>query len=261
MRWSVALAAVLSALPAFYSALPEAAAKANAVRHTVRRGESLSSIAAHYGVTVSSIVRWNALDKNARLTPGRKLGIPLPPGRSAATSAQAAEGATAQPAGRRPPQTWRDFVRTPERTGWVSLRSYTRAFSGNALDRGAGQRIAEVLGPAKGESRSIDARLLTLIVQASDTFGGRQINVVSGYRPGGPSRHASGQAIDFTIEGVPNWALRDYLLTLERVGVGYYPNSNHVHLDVREQSTSWVDVSRPGRRARYLRPKRKPTRR
>jgi hypothetical protein len=58
------------------------------------------------------------------------------------------------------------------------------------------------------------------------------------------------------IEGVPNWALRDFLLTLERVGVGYYPNSFHVHLDVREQSASWVDLSRPGQRPRYVRSKR-----
>jgi len=39
------------------------------------------ALAAQYGVTVSSIVRWNALQKDARLTPGRKLGIPLPAGR------------------------------------------------------------------------------------------------------------------------------------------------------------------------------------
>jgi LysM repeat protein len=258
MRWSAALAAVLSAVPAFYGALPVAAAKPNAVRYTVRRGDTLSGIAAQYGVTVSSIVRWNALKKDARLVPGRKLGIPLPPGHKAAPAAgRASSGAADYSPARRPGQTWRDFARAPERAGWVSLRSYTRSFAGNALEPGADQRISDVLAPAKGETRAIDARLIALIVQVSDNFGGRPLYVVSGYRPGGHSRHASGHALDFTIDGVPNWAVRDYLLTLERVGVGYYPNSNHVHLDVREQSATWVDVSRPGRRARYSRPKRK----
>jgi hypothetical protein len=45
---------------------------------------------------------------------------------------------------------------------------------------------------------------------------------------------------------VPNAALRDYLRTLPNVGVGYYPNSTHVHLDVREASAYWVDEAGPG---------------
>jgi uncharacterized protein YcbK (DUF882 family) len=99
----------------------------------------------------------------------------------------------------------------------------------------------------------IDARLLVLIAQVSDTFGGRRIQVVSGYRPGRRSRHSYGQAIDFSIEGVPNAVVRDYLLTLNRrIGVGYYPNAKHVHLDVGEQKAYWIDVSRPGQRPRYI---------
>jgi hypothetical protein len=30
------------------------------------------------------------------------------------------------------------------------------------------------------------------------------------------------------------------------VGVGYYPNSSFVHLDVRETNTYWVDYAGPG---------------
>jgi LysM repeat protein len=258
MRWYLVLAMALTVALMSSVAVPAAAAKANVVGHTVRRGETLSSIAAQYDTNVSSICRYNALNKNVQLTPGRKLGIPLPPNASPA-SAKATPGAVAQPfKERKPSQTWRDFVQTPQRAGFISLRSYTRSFAGNVRDRDASRRIAEVLAPYKGEPAAIDPRLVTLIARVSDTFGGRQLYVVSGYRPGGRSRHASGQAIDFTIDGVPNWALRDYLLTIERVGVGYYPNSTHVHLDVRDQSASWVDTSRPGQRAHYLRPKRAP---
>jgi hypothetical protein len=53
--------------------------------------------------------------------------------------------------------------------------------------------------------------------------------------------------------GVPNSALRDYLRTLRDVGVGYYPNSTFVHLDVRERSASWVDYAGPGESPRYRR--------
>jgi hypothetical protein len=35
------------------------------------------------------------------------------------------------------------------------------------------------------------------------------------------------------------------------IGVGYYPNSTFVHLDVRERSTLWVDYSGPGQTPCY----------
>jgi len=35
------------------------------------------------------------------------------------------------------------------------------------------------------------------------------------------------------------------------VGVGYYPNSTFVHLDVRSLPTYWVDYSKPGEPPRY----------
>ena len=47
--------------------------------------------------------------------------------------------------------------------------------------------------------------------------------------------------------------LRDYLRkTFDKVGVGYYPNSTFVHLDVRkDRSAFWIDYSGPGERAVY----------
>jgi hypothetical protein len=46
--------------------------------------------------------------------------------------------------------------------------------------------------------------------------------------------------------------LRDFLRTQARVGVGYYPNSSFVHLDVRKQSAYWVDHAGPGQPPSYL---------
>jgi hypothetical protein len=92
-------------------------------------------------------------------------------------------------------------------------------------------------------------RLLTILAQVSDHFGGRPLRVVSGYRTTSwveESKHPLGRACDFVVLGVPNTVLRDYLRTLDSVGVGYYPNSTFVHLDVREKNTYWVDYAGPG---------------
>ena len=52
-----------------------------------------------------------------------------------------------------------------------------------------------------------------------------------------------------------NTELRDFLRSaFQRIGVGYYPNSDFVHLDVRARvSAFWIDYSGPGERAKYSR--------
>jgi uncharacterized protein YcbK (DUF882 family) len=40
-----------------------------------------------------------------------------------------------------------------------------------------------------------------------------------------------GKAMDFRLEGVPLDEVRDAAKTLKAGGVGYYPNSNFVHID------------------------------
>jgi LysM repeat protein len=247
MRWPSLLAPVLVLIVA-----TAAHAEPSAVPYTVRRGDTLSAIAKRFGVSVASICRWNAIRKDIVLAPGRKIGVPLPPGARTGSVAAAARAPRVT--------SWRELARTPDRPGFVSLESHGGSWQGQLVGRSgallpeAERRVSELL--AGGTEPRIDTRLITLLARVSDTFGGRKLRVVSGYRPGRGSRHGQARAVDFSIEGIPNWALRDYLLTLQRVGVGYYPNSVHVHLDVREESASWVDLSRPGQRARYLKPKR-----
>jgi uncharacterized protein YcbK (DUF882 family) len=114
-----------------------------------------------------------------------------------------------------------------------------------------------------GRVHSMSTRLAQLIYDVDKHFGFKRILVVAGYRApkvarekGNPkSPHKKGVACDFRIEGVPNTDLRDYERTLPRVGVGYYPNSEFVHLDVdplrNKHSAFWIDYSRPGERAKY----------
>ncbi len=46
------------------------------------------------------------------------------------------------------------------------------------------------------------------------------------------SLHTLGEAIDIRIPGVPLWKVRQAALALHRGGVGYYPHSDFVHVDI-----------------------------
>jgi hypothetical protein len=52
-----------------------------ALVHVVKRQDTLTSIAKHYGVSVGDIVRWNDLGDTARITPGTRLRIATLPAR------------------------------------------------------------------------------------------------------------------------------------------------------------------------------------
>ncbi len=104
-----------------------------------------------------------------------------------------------------------------------------------------------------------DPRLVALVGIVSNHFGGKTIEVVSGYRAYTPtqytphSNHNYGKALDFRVRGEPNEAVRDFCRTLRNAGCGYYPNSTFVHMDVRDTKAYWVDLSHPGEAPRYER--------
>lgn len=156
------------------------------------------------------------------------------------------------------------YVRPPRRRGYIILAGPSGSWRGYAVGKNG-----RVLGNARdgfervlaswrtGKKERIHGRLIRMLTKVSDHFGGRPIRVVSGFRPASPtqytphSRHNVGRAVDFSIPGVPNEVVRDYCRTLGNVGVGYYPNSTFVHLDVRDVPTYWIDYSGPGQAPRY----------
>ena len=203
----------------------------------------------------------------------RPAGVPRPaparapaakgtPAADVAAKAAPAKRTSAQPP--RGPRSWRAYTKLGWRRGYVTLHSpgVDRRWTGYVLGPGdallprAEQQVRRLLASWRtGQSRGIDRRLIRLIARVSDVFGGRPIRVVSGFRERSHakrSHHRMGEALDFSIDGVPNWALRDYLRTLDDTGVGYYPNSSFVHVDVRGYSAYWVDLSRPGAPPRYV---------
>ena len=104
-------------------------------------------------------------------------------------------------------------------------------------------------------TRSIDTRLLSMLYIVGQHFDG-ELRVVSGYRTRylnatEGSRHGQGRACDFNIPGVSLQEITAFAESrFARVGVGIYPHSGFVHLDARESTYLWVDVSK-SKKSRY----------
>ena len=156
---------------------------------------------------------------------------------------------------------WAAYEKDPEKLGFVELFGHGKRWSGFLVGPNgwvlpmARRSLTHALASWRtGHELLVDERLVKVITDVSDEFGGRPLRIVSGYREHSyapDSKHKVGQAFDFSIPGVPNAALRDYLRSVPDVGVGYYPNSTHVHVDVREREAYWVDYSAPGEHPRY----------
>lgn len=108
------------------------------------------------------------------------------------------------------------------------------------------------------EAHPIAPKLLELLVGIQARYGGRRIELVSGFRSPGErdslsqSNHFEGDAADIRIPGVANRELFELCRSLPNVGCGLYPNGSHVHIDVRPRSAIWVDLSGYGDGARYV---------
>ncbi len=99
-----------------------------------------------------------------------------------------------------------------------------------------------------GAVHPIDPKLLDLLHALSRRIGGRgPVHIISGYRSpetnawlrendgsgvAQQSYHMLGKAIDLRVPGLPLRALHRAALGLRGGGVGYYPDSNFLHIDV-----------------------------
>jgi uncharacterized protein YcbK (DUF882 family) len=98
-----------------------------------------------------------------------------------------------------------------------------------------------------GDVHPIDPRLLDLLDALSSVAdAGAPFQVISGYRSPATnamlrerseevakkSFHMSGMAIDIRLPGRDLWRLHQAALTLDGGGVGYYPMSDFIHVDI-----------------------------
>ena len=103
--------------------------------------------------------------------------------------------------------------------------------------------------------RRLHPGLLPLLARLAERFPGRAIEIVSGYRPGARegSRHRFGRALDLRVAGTSVDEVAAFLEPEPDTGVGLYPTSGFVHLDVRTERVRWVDDSGPGQAAHVVR--------
>ncbi|MCK9524050.1 MAG: DUF882 domain-containing protein [Proteobacteria bacterium] len=155
-----------------------------------------------------------------------------------------------------PPPKWRDGYR--DLTFYAINTGKRVRFFPFEADGSMAPDALEHLATAMADKKTGDTcpphpRLLKLLYKIAVRFNARQINVISGYRTpdeskGKESHHADGSAVDFMIPGVNLPPVAQYARTLGHVGVGLYPTSGFIHLDVRETpSYFWIDPSGPGK--------------
>lgn len=118
--------------------------------------------------------------------------------------------------------------------------------NGEYLPAGLGEINKVLRDHRSGEIAPIDPRLLSLLDQlTAATRPGATLHVISGYRSphsnqllaeqsGGVAKrslHMDGKAIDIRLPGFDLARLRDCALALQGGGVGFYPDSQFVHVD------------------------------
>ena len=115
-------------------------------------------------------------------------------------------------------------------------------------DRNAWDKINHILRDHySGDTHVMDLRLMDLLHDVQTNLkNDRTIEVISGYRSPATNRmlteasggvaknsfHMRGMAIDVRIDGTPLPHLHETALAMRRGGVGYYPKSEFVHMDV-----------------------------
>ena len=103
-----------------------------------------------------------------------------------------------------------------------------------------------------GQRHAVNPRLADALYRVGRHFPGHRVEIFSGFRPRAfcnrsQSRHMSGSAVDFHVDGVDNRTLVAYLRqTFHPAGIGFYPHGVHVHLDLqRQEDAYWVEAEVP----------------
>ncbi len=96
-----------------------------------------------------------------------------------------------------------------------------------------------------GAETPIDPRLLDLLYRISQRTH-QKIQLVSGFRApmfslATLSYHTRGMAADIRIPGMTPMMVRDLAESMGVGGIGYYPVSGFVHVDVRDERSRWTD--------------------
>jgi uncharacterized protein YcbK (DUF882 family) len=106
------------------------------------------------------------------------------------------------------------------------------------------------------DTHAIDPMLVRLLHAVALAHDG-VLMITSGYREPGhgtkpTSQHTMGKAADVRHPYLPAKSIVDFAREWGAGGVGYYPKSGFVHLDVREVPYYWVDTSGKGEKGQAV---------
>jgi len=138
-----------------------------------------------------------------------------------------------------------------------TLESVDVRYVDGVIDETSRQQVDHLMRCLKTDSaRRIDTRLIDMMRDISRELGGATLELVSGYRA--PQNwhdhnfHSRAQAADIRVKGVAAWKLRKVARTLGVHGVGWYPTTNMIHIDTRDEDWFWTDWSGPGQIGREI---------
>jgi uncharacterized protein YcbK (DUF882 family) len=145
-----------------------------------------------------------------------------------------------------PPPSGNVHIRNLYRQEELKVNIYNRdgSYNSDAL-----KQLSHLLRCKRTDTETtMEPRLFTILSHVFDHFGERPIQLTSGYRNQRKttSNHYRGSASDIMIYGVPPKVLRSFIESLDAggIGVGIYPASGFVHVDVRPPpSYRWIDYS------------------
>jgi uncharacterized protein YcbK (DUF882 family) len=155
---------------------------------------------------------------------------------------------TAQPSidARGRPYLTLEVLNTNERLE-VEAQTETGRFAASELDR-----LSHALRDTRrGNEHPVDPALADLVYDLQLHFRANALRVISGYRTelgAGHSNHGRGRAVDLIVPGVDDEEVARYVRAKGFTGVGVYPSSGFVHVDVRPVSYYWIDRSGPGQK-------------
>lgn len=117
------------------------------------------------------------------------------------------------------------------------------------------RRLAHLLRDRRNQKEHpMDPKLFDVLHQLQASLGTQDpFHVICGYRSketnamlhhthkgvAKNSLHCKGKAIDICLESVPLKELKNAAVSLKAGGVGYYPRSGFIHMDIRPKPTVW----------------------
>jgi len=138
-----------------------------------------------------------------------------------------------------------------------TMETVTVRYVDGVIDPASKQQVDYVMRCYRTDGAvSIDPRLVDMLRDIAHEVGGH-LDLVSGYRA--PKSwhehnfHNRGEAADIRVPDMPARKLRSVAKKLGIKGIGWYPTTNMIHVDVRDEEYFWVDWSGPNQIGREVR--------